>query len=269
MYSDLPIERTSLVAGDDLLRTCLYLDPAGMYTYGERPDQVPSWKAQGGCRKRVFWAAKNLRALTEPQFDEQHYLLDYPDVATAVILGEFRSGWEHYRRYGRKELRLARQLPAPQLAVVPLVKWRSEFRFHTARHKFFGPTQPRETPDRAAILHLKYLSDFTDLANTEIQRGVKWNEASEYRFYQHAIQRNPAHNLHYSKSVRYESSETLMREGLVRASREFVRHFARRLPFRESNDGVETGRPDGAAPSREGGAGPSEITAVRTAISAR
>lgn len=40
-------------------------------------------------------------------FDEEFYLIIYPDVAGAVRRGEVRSGYDHYLKHGRFEGRLA------------------------------------------------------------------------------------------------------------------------------------------------------------------
>ncbi len=42
---------------------------------------------------------------TPEQFDEAWYLEAYSDVAEAVRLGAFASGWQHYRLHGRAERR--------------------------------------------------------------------------------------------------------------------------------------------------------------------
>jgi glycosyltransferase involved in cell wall biosynthesis len=43
-----------------------------------------------------------------PEFDEVTYLLLYPDIAEKVAAGDFRSGYEHWTKFGRDEGRLAR-----------------------------------------------------------------------------------------------------------------------------------------------------------------
>ncbi len=46
------------------------------------------------------------------RFDEQFYLATYPDVRAAVAAGTlFKSGWEHYRQIGKRELRLGAPPP--------------------------------------------------------------------------------------------------------------------------------------------------------------
>ncbi|HEY6390481.1 MAG TPA: glycosyltransferase family 4 protein, partial [Bryobacteraceae bacterium] len=43
-----------------------------------------------------------------PEFDEVTYLLLYPDIAEKVAAGDFRTGYEHWMKFGRDEGRLAR-----------------------------------------------------------------------------------------------------------------------------------------------------------------
>jgi len=43
-----------------------------------------------------------------PEFDEVTYLLLYPDIAEKVAAGDFRTGYDHWMKFGRDEGRLAR-----------------------------------------------------------------------------------------------------------------------------------------------------------------
>jgi len=45
------------------------------------------------------------------KFDEDFYFKKYPDVAKAVYLGQFKSGYDHYVRHGNVEKRLFRFFP--------------------------------------------------------------------------------------------------------------------------------------------------------------
>ena len=55
--------------------------------------------------------------MSAPDFDEEFYLAANPDVALAVRAGQFRSGREHYDRFGRKEGRSALRGEVPDGAV--------------------------------------------------------------------------------------------------------------------------------------------------------
>ncbi len=44
--------------------------------------------------------------ITEPLFDEVFYLRSYPDVTSAVVAGNLKSGFQHYQMYGKGEGRL-------------------------------------------------------------------------------------------------------------------------------------------------------------------
>jgi GT2 family glycosyltransferase/glycosyltransferase involved in cell wall biosynthesis len=51
----------------------------------------------------------SLRApVIPPEFDEVTYLLLYPDITEKVAAGDFRTGYEHWIKFGRDESRLAR-----------------------------------------------------------------------------------------------------------------------------------------------------------------
>ena len=48
-----------------------------------------------------------------PDFDDAAYLAANPDVQIAVRVGGFRSGWQHYQKFGRAEARpLAPRAPS-------------------------------------------------------------------------------------------------------------------------------------------------------------
>ncbi|MBP6901951.1 MAG: hypothetical protein KBC73_17780 [Burkholderiaceae bacterium] len=49
--------------------------------------------------------------IEQDKFDESWYLRRYPDVANAVVLGQFESGYHHFHKCGRKEGRAFRERP--------------------------------------------------------------------------------------------------------------------------------------------------------------
>ena len=53
-------------------------------------------------------------------FDEASYLRANPDVAAAVQAGQFKSGWQHYEKYGRNEGRRLVAEAAPEPVPVPV-----------------------------------------------------------------------------------------------------------------------------------------------------
>lgn len=50
-------------------------------------------------------------------FSEEDYLDLYPDVKSAILRGEFKSGWEHYTEFGRSEGRLPSKMSFREYAV--------------------------------------------------------------------------------------------------------------------------------------------------------
>tara|TARA_R100001591_G_scaffold52826_1_gene62914 strand:+ start:233 stop:2173 length:1941 start_codon:yes stop_codon:yes gene_type:complete len=67
-----------------------YVDP-----YGQ--------KTQIGMQEDLFKDPQS--AMIQGTFDEQKYLRDYPDVAAAVMRGDFASGKEHFDTFGKQEQR--------------------------------------------------------------------------------------------------------------------------------------------------------------------
>ncbi len=55
-------------------------------------------------------------------FDETGYLMRYPDVAAAVVAGDFASGQQHYKLHGYREGRLARGMNRPEPLTLPFAE---------------------------------------------------------------------------------------------------------------------------------------------------
>jgi hypothetical protein len=109
----------------------------------------------------------------------------------------------------------------PLLSKVPLVKWGAGMRYVDSMHAL-EPAIPL-SPVLGAILHFKFLSDFHDRAAVEVKRNEHYNNASEYRAYLDALEKNPALSLIYPQSVRYRDSGQLVSLRLIRSSPEFDR----------------------------------------------
>lgn len=221
MYGNESCDNVEYLAGSDLLEACPYFDAGDNYEFEACTGELPSWSAYGGCRKRVFWSTEQLHAFSDATFDERFYLANNPDVAEAVAAGGFKSGWDHYQLHGKMEGRAIKGLRPPLLTIIPLVKWHAGLRFETARHKLRGPRLPREAPERAAVLHFKFISAFRKQVDLEVERGEHWQNAIEYRIYQNAFQSSKTINFFFPGSIRYGSSRTLLDEGLIRTSRTF------------------------------------------------
>lgn len=116
----------------------------------------------------------------------------------------------------------------PTVSKVPLVKWRSGYRYVSSTH-YMQPAPARLSNVTGALLHFKFLSDFHHRATREAARGEHFESAREYKMYLQKLQRDAALTLHYGDSRRYENSDQLVRCGLTRTSEEFER-FVRATP---------------------------------------
>jgi len=70
-------------------------------------------------------------------------------------------------------------------------------------------------PIRAAMLHLKFTSDFIPLVERAVQEKQFWKGAREYRIYQDALRNNPDLSLYHQGSQRVEGSSSLKDAGLI------------------------------------------------------
>lgn len=124
------------------------------------------------------------------------------------------------RNVHRRSGPLARFLPYPKsvpplIFKVPLVRWRGRSRY-TSAHTMH-PAIPL-ADETGALLHFKYFSDFHTRVEWAIQSGMHFDEGSEYKAYQVALQQDPRLSLHYAGSVLYTGPESLLEVGLLRDS---------------------------------------------------
>lgn len=100
----------------------------------------------------------------------------------------------------------------PLLTKVPLVRWRRGMRYLLSTHRM---SPARLFPAIGALLHFKFLSDFSDRVETAVAGG--WHAGAEreflaYRAHAHA---NPRMRFHHTGSVKYEDSAQLVRLGVM------------------------------------------------------
>jgi glycosyltransferase involved in cell wall biosynthesis len=103
---------------------------------------------------------------------------------------------------------------SPILNKVPLVKWRRGMEYWSGSHFL----RPALTLSRSsgALLHFKFFADFLDRVEVEVERGVMFNAAMEYKRYRDRLQAVPELSLYGPQSVEYRDSEQLLRLGLLR-----------------------------------------------------
>ena len=62
----------------------------------------------------------------------------------------------------------------------------------------------------------KFLQDFFERVKNEVDRKEHWSGAGEYVRYLAKLRNNPSLSLYYADSVAYETSDQLVRLGLLR-----------------------------------------------------
>jgi glycosyltransferase involved in cell wall biosynthesis len=177
-----------------LLDACGYFDSE--YEWQRRPripviepPRFPEYNVFGGPRLRFLF----------PNFKNYHYLM--------------RALW---RSLDFLPLPLPAPLKTPPtLPKIPLVHWRPGTRYEHPH----ATTPIKLSEVTGVLLHFKFLEDFYTRVSTELNRkehrahGI-W--ASELERYLAKLQKNPTLSFHYAGSVAYESSEQLVRLGLLR-----------------------------------------------------
>jgi hypothetical protein len=68
----------------------------------------------------------------------------------------------------------------------------------------------------AAVLHLKFTSDFERRVRQAVSEGQYWNNSYEYRVYQSALEADSDLNFFYKGSLPYEGVHSLIKAGLIK-----------------------------------------------------
>lgn len=115
-------------------------------------------------------------------FNESEYLADNPDVAAAVAEGKFRSGREHYEKYGEKEGRMLRRLFG--------ITSREEKVFHILDKKGLGleigPSHNPIAPKKKGFnVHVLDHASAAELRNKYQGHGVNLDNIEEVDFVWH------------------------------------------------------------------------------------
>ena len=136
--------------------------------------------------------------------------------------------------------------PPPTLTKIPLVRWLPGTRYENVH-----ATTPINLSEVTGILlHFKFLQDFYTRVSTELNRkdyrlrGVWVGELKRYLL---SLQRDPSLSFHYAGSVAYESSDQLVRLGLLREDQGWkqIREVAASDPGAWGDEGLAS--PSGAA----------------------
>jgi hypothetical protein len=100
----------------------------------------------------------------------------------------------------------------PNLAKVPLVRWRPGLGYLASTHKI---SPVRLSAGSGLLLHFKFLGDFRPKAMREARRGEYFDGASEYRRYATVLDAAPDLTLWHAASVRLGDSRQLCALGLM------------------------------------------------------
>ncbi|MCK1307288.1 MULTISPECIES: glycosyltransferase family 2 protein [Bradyrhizobium] len=119
---------------------------------------------------------------------------------------------------------LARLLPAvnitrwqpPLLTKVPFARWLPGRRYIAAGHLMAPRGKAGDVT--GALLHFKFLHDFTDKVAIAVREGNYYLGSVEYQRYAERLDQNSSFELIYPKSLIYQSSDDLVRCGLMRLS---------------------------------------------------
>lgn len=103
----------------------------------------------------------------------------------------------------------------PCICKFPLVRFNKGMFLSAGAHFVHGA---RIAPQRGALLHYKYLSDFEKNVRTEVKRGAHWNNASEYKGYLKTIEAENQLRLHSQVSAKLSGSHQLVELGIMKAA---------------------------------------------------
>jgi len=197
MYSKQPIKEVSYKHGEDFRTACPYHDKDYHFVrrYGVPALQpaFPPFEHIGGPRLRLCFAEQNTQALW-PRLKVK--------LAQRLIKLAHRAGLLKS---------ITPPLPATQAFKVPLVKWRAGNAFITSHR--LNPV--RLAPVRGALLHFKYLQDFSKRVQDALATGAHFNGSAEYKRYAELLAADPNLSLAYEGSVAYHDSAALLRHGLI------------------------------------------------------
>ncbi len=194
MYGAAPLGALEYMAGESFLAACPWFDP-GPYWRTNPNAECPPQEIYGGVRQRVFypqWQAPSRRL----RLSERCY--DFANRLASIRGNRTIQSWRTKR--------------PPNLAKVPLVRWRRGLRYLAVTHRI---TPVRLSAGSGCLLHFKFLDNFGAKAAREAKRGEYFDGAREYKRYAAVMADAPTLTLWHEGSVRFEGSEQLCRLGLM------------------------------------------------------
>ena len=179
MYPAGNLEDVSYLPGQSFIEASPFFDRSGYNWLGSGPNGPT---IVGGPRLRMFF----------PEFLDRRIL--------ARILRRIRSY-------------IGRPIPWPPiLNKVPLVRWNKQMSFAPAAHFISGA---RLAKGNGALLHFKFLGDFSEHVKEELVRKAYFDEGREYqRYFERLRQRTPI-NFKCEISVRFTGTRQLLELALI------------------------------------------------------
>ena len=203
MYSDRPLKQIRYSRGDDLLAVCRYFDRD--YHFVRRlgvPVVAPAFprvEPIGGPRLRLCFPRQNTPSL-------------WPRLRVKIL-----------RRLVRLAAKSGVVRPhsgesvATQAFKVPLVKWQRGYAFVNS-HRL---NCIRLAPITGALLHFKYLQDFSGRVHEAVASGMHYDGSAEYKQYAKLLGKDPDMSMMYVGSEVYRSSRDLVRLKLIQTHPEW------------------------------------------------
>jgi hypothetical protein len=111
---------------------------------------------------------------------------------------------------------------APSLQKTPLVKWRKSYRFITSTHDLYPRYLNRVCSPKkdcfasGCLLHFKFIADFKEKVEEELQRRQHWNNSREYKRYAEILDK-PNTMFINEASIKYQDWKTLIETRLMGA----------------------------------------------------
>lgn len=76
---------------------------------------------------------------------------------------------------------------------------------------------------RGAVLHFKYLNDFSDRVKEEVRREEHFNNAIQYKIYHEKLKESTFFILYHDKSLKYDSSEPMIEQRIMQINPEYYK----------------------------------------------
>lgn len=213
MYPKGPLKELKYRAGDSFLDASPFFDGDG-YRYcplkgsHRKRYRTPSRHLFGGTRERLFHQdAKRAptildRALLDRIFSIRSHA---PETAAGRLADHLLF----------KLVKDALPDTAAVQSKIPLIKWRSDYKFSGGVHGI--DKQISVAPDWGALLHFKYLDDFQSKVTEAIARKQHTDDAGHYRDYNAQMARLMEEGLFDACSVEFDGTEALLAAGLMRS----------------------------------------------------